>query len=59
MLEELKTAKNTALDLGNTDIAKQVEQAEIFVRNIVRAQAVSPDNIKVPANNCFCSDTIS
>ena len=45
LLEELKTAKNTALDLGNTDIAKQVEQGEIFVRNIVRAQAVSPQNV--------------
>ena len=45
LLNEIKVGKKKAIELGNAEIAQEMEQAEIFTRNIIRAIAVSPENV--------------
>lgn len=45
LLDQIQLQKNMAIKSGDLEMAEQLNNAEYFTRNIVRAAAVSPENV--------------
>jgi hypothetical protein len=45
LLDQIQMQKNMAVQSGDLEMAEQLNNAEKFTRNIVRAAAVSPENV--------------